>query len=151
MKKRFFSVFLALNILLSVFVCSYLHSFTCYAGAVGASAIMQLVGYVSSITGLVNVITDGGVSGVSGNVKDAMADVISRQLGSGIYVNSDGDYVFTEDASQELYEAMLGNSSTDARVVSNFGSSFAQNGLIWGYDQYHTNDFFASSKPSFSP
>lgn len=68
-------------------------------------------GYTSSIQKLPDTI--------SNNVKEFLATMLN---GGGIYVDESGDYVFTDEAVNGIYDALSSNSSVDARVVSNFGN-----------------------------
>lgn len=113
-------------------------------GAALATAA-SLTGYFLTAASAVNILTNGGVSRVAGPVYDSIKQKIADFMGTGIYEDSSGNYVFTESASQELYDLLNANPGIDARVVSDFPSMGA-----WTNNIYITPDYTAWVRSSIT-
>ena len=81
---------------------------------------MAIAGYVMSIVGAIDMGTGGGVRGIGQSLRDSLAQKVSDLLGSGIYTDSNGNYVFSGTATQQLYQTLLGSNAYNAIPVSNF-------------------------------
>lgn len=103
-------------------------------GAAIATAL-SLTGYVMTAVGALDLVTAGGVRRVASNVYDSVKEKIADLMGTGIYEDSTGNYVFSESASQEIYDLLNANPGIDARVVSDFPDPIYVNNL------YVTPDF----------
>ena len=91
---------------------------------VEATAILETAGklasYFLTAAGVVNIGSNGGVSRVGGSIFDTIKQKIAGTFGTGIYEDSSGNYVFSESASQELFELINSNPDINARVLSDF-------------------------------
>lgn len=135
MRSRLLSFFLSFIIIFSV---CFNPSFLCRPVVVeGAPAVGALVSYFLSVTGAVDKLTGGGVTKITGTTYDMISQKVSSLMGSGIYEDSQGNYVFSGTATQELYEALYGNNDLQGvRVVSNFPGLTPMAGLTFYHNQY---------------
>ena len=121
LKKKILTFILIFNVLTLSFV-PCVNSYKVEAAATTAT-VASIAGYILSVLGATDMLTDGGVRAVSGNVLDALKAKISQRIGDGIYVDSDGNYVFSNSVSSEIYNILNSELGTDVRVISNFGSN----------------------------
>lgn len=133
-KKRLLSLILIVCVLCGSLVPSFFVS-----AAPAVSTVAQLAGYVISAVGLVDMLGNGSVRKSSGSVLDTIKQKISDNIGTGVYVDSNGNYVFTDSFQNDLFEAMTSDSSIDARTISNFGGS-TQNGLYFSGSPYVSSE-----------
>ena len=114
--------------------------------AAGAASVAgKIAAYFLGSVGAVDTTTGGAISTVTGGIRDKITQAVADQLGSGIYVDSSGDYVFSGAATTALYQALYSNSNynnMNVRVVSDFGGAFPQGGLYHGNSSYLPSDFW---------
>lgn len=122
--------FIVLSLLLSILCCSIIPCFSVSA-APAVSTIAQLASYVATAIGLVNVGTNGSVGKASGSVYDSIKEWVSDNLGTGIYLDSNGDYIFSGTATSELFDSLFADSNTDVKVISNFSGTIPNNSFYF--------------------
>lgn len=115
--------------------------------AVAISTVASIAGYVMTAMGAVNILTNGGVSRVAGSVYDAVKTKISDALGVGVYEDSNGNYIFTNEVTSELYSLIDGTYTENARVVSDFP---ANDTLLSSYTTSSYANEISSKKASVS-
>ena len=126
--KKFFSI-LCISIILSV------TTFSCYFSSYNVNASGGITDYIDALTNYFLTIT-GAVNKPSGHstsdhidispvpstsrnaIKQKITDLINS---NGIY-ESNGQYIFTSSAMDELYYILNGNNNSDFRVVNDFSS-----------------------------
>lgn len=97
--------------------------------------VQKLYNMVFSYMGVVNKSTDL-ISNASNSISNSVKELIASAFnGGGIYIDSNGDYVFSDSTVNDIYDALNSNSSVDARVISDF-SNFSYN-----TDSYVNSDF----------
>lgn len=132
--KRMVAIF---GVVMAV-ICSVAPSYYVYAEDLVSqevtsddNIIQKLFDYSMSALGACNrnaQIVTSIPSSVADSVKETLASLMN---GGGIYVDENGDYVFTDEACADIYDALSSNSSTDARVISNFNNfSYLADGYV---------------------
>lgn len=88
------------------------------------SIVQKILNYGLSNWGALNRLANSDyITGIDTAAKNRMLETIASLMnGGGIYVDDNGDYVFTNVASQQLYNSMMNNSTTDAKVISDFSN-----------------------------
>lgn len=119
-------------IILSLLIATTLlyHPVKVKAAVVAAPTAMQITSFILSVTGAVDLLTGGGVTKVSGTIRDALATKVSELMGTGIYTDSNGDYVFSSSATKDIY-SILNQDNSGTRVISSFQGLTPMAGLLY--------------------
>ena len=96
-----------------------------------SGTVGSLVGYLMSMIGLVNTTSGGAIQEAGSDVTSSIADYVTQQMDNTVYLDSNGNYVFSNDFTQGLYNILNANSSTDVRVIS--GNSSYDGNFNWNY------------------
>ena len=95
--------------------------------------VQKILDYGLSNWGALNRLANSDyITGLDTAAKNRMRETIASLMnGGGIYVDANGDYVFSNEASQQLYNSMMNNSGTDAKVVTDFNNfSYYADGYV---------------------
>lgn len=120
LSRKIIRFFVCFCIIFSLMFSNLYNPMVVYAAGAVAPTALQIAMYLISATGAVDMFSNGGVRRVSGSAIDRCTQVISDALGQGVYTDTNGNYVFSEGVTQDFYEALLNDSSIDARAISNF-------------------------------
>ena len=126
--KKITALFL-LSIVLSVTVASsYLCSYNVSASSSILDYVDNLTNYFLTVTGAVNKPSGHStsdhidISPVPSSSRNAIKQKITDLINSNGIYESNGQYIFTSSAMDELYYILNGNNNTDFRVVNDFFS-----------------------------
>lgn len=144
MKRNIKRMVAFIGVLMTV-VCSVVPSYYVYAEVPVSQEItsddnivQKLYNYTMSAIGALNK-SSSSISAIPTNIANSVKETIASLMnGGGIYIDSNGDYVFSDEACNQIYGALSNNSSIDANVVSNFGN-FSYNADGYINSQYLTD------------
>lgn len=134
MKRKVYSIFLSFLVLFTSFFSALLPCFCSHATAV--APVAEIVGYFLSSIGAVDLLSGGSVRGVTQSIKDSLAEKVSDLMGTGIYEDSNGNYVFSGTATKELYDTLLGSDNiySSVNIVSDFYGNSPTSDMYYTYD-----------------
>ena len=137
MKKRLISFTLILHILIFSLVPTFYKPMKVEAVAT-TTTVLGITGFILSCIGAVNILSNGGVGRASSQAVDAVKEKVADLMGTGIYEDSNGNYVFSGQATQDIYNALQGSQPT--RTVSSFQGASFMGGCTYYNTAYLTAD-----------
>lgn len=134
MKRKIYSIFLSFLVLFTSFFSALLPCFCSHATAL--APVAEIAGYILSSIGAIDLLSGGSVRGVTTSVKDSLIQKISDLMGTGIYEDSNGNYVFSGEATQQIYDVLLGSDNiySSVNLVSDFGGNSPSSDMLYTYD-----------------
>lgn len=137
MRKRILSFILIINILFFSLVPTLYRPVKVEAAAT-TTTVLGITGFILSCIGAVNILSNGGVGRASSQAVDAVKQKVADLMGTGIYEDSNGNYVFSGQATQDIYDALQGSQPT--RVISTFEGASFMGGLTYYNTAYMSSE-----------
>lgn len=120
MKKSLLNRLYAILLSFGILACSVLSVPALSVCASDPVSWVNLARYILTVSGVVDIASDA-VNGITGGKLDDLVDALKAAWNGGnLYIDSNGDYVFNNESSADIYEVLTSMSSADARVVSSF-------------------------------
>ena len=138
---RFKKSIICLTLILCSLFCTFFYDIKKVEAGAVVYPIEKILGMVLTTCGALNIASGGRVTSLGGEITDSVRNVIANNMGTGIYTNADGSYSFTPECTQDIYNALMGNSSLDARVCSDFDGLTPTGGLHYSGNPAFNFDF----------
>lgn len=144
--KKFIRLFVIISIVISLVIINIYHPLIIYASS-NDNIIDNLTNYVLASSGAISVKAEEvgnelkAIVSQPSNVYDRLKQKISDLLGTGIYLDSNNNYVFSGSATNEIYNVLGGFNPERCRVVSDWGGITANSALSYANTPY-TNYLF---------
>lgn len=133
--RKVIRLFVVLSIVFSLVFINMYKPVTVYASS--NSLIDNLTNYIMATSGAIDVTAERigddlqAIVSQPSSVINRLKEKVSDLLGTGIYEDGNGNYVFSGQATNEIYEILNGSDSNDVRVVSDFGGVTANSALAF--------------------